>query len=205
MSDDKRPSLPAADRRGGAAKQQAPAPPQAAQPTAPVPVAPPPPAKPGASAHPMKPKLPVVGVEQVVVRCGHHAPFELFDPKKDKFREGRRKKLMGRDCRACREKAHDERTRAEMEAARLRRLQQPRKERPPAQTPSRLPNGSRYDVSFDAAKEAWSGTLTIPAATPAETPLLFSGSASAVVKLLSRLDAMYRVTLAGDGAGVPTG
>jgi hypothetical protein len=39
----------------------------------------------------------------------------LFDPKKDKYRDARRKKLTDRDCSDCRIKAQAEREAAEME------------------------------------------------------------------------------------------
>jgi len=53
------------------------------------------------------------------VRCGHVEQFGLLPDGKDRFREDRRKKAMGRDCKACRERRYRE----EQEAAQLRRAQ----------------------------------------------------------------------------------
>lgn len=140
-------------------------------------------------------KPPVVCVEQVVVRCGHTVPFELFDPKKDKFRQGRRKKLTDRDCRDCREKAQQERTRAEMEAARKLRQERPKNDAPPPRAQGRLPHGSRFDATWDAAAGKWSGALTVPAAAAEGEPNTFTASAASVFGLLGALDGMYRATL----------
>ena len=85
----------------------------------------------GVPPQPRRPKPPVVGTEQVAARCGHAVPFELFEPKKDKFRDDRRQKLTDRDCSACRVKAQAEREAAEMEAARKRRAEKPKPEADP--------------------------------------------------------------------------
>src|SRR5215217_1622484 len=53
---------------------------------------------------PDKPFIPFVGFEDVVARCGHVEKFGLLPDNKDRFRNDRRKKAMGRDCQACREK-----------------------------------------------------------------------------------------------------
>ena len=139
-------------------------------------------------------KLPVVGVEQATARCGHAVPFELFEPKKDKFRDGRRKKLTDRDYSACRVKAQAEKGAADQEAARRRRA---RRAAQPAPEKERLPHGSRFDVAYDAGKEEWSGTLAVPGLAP------IAASASAVFKLQRRLDDLYRAAAAEkpDGGG----
>src|SRR5207248_4405792 len=104
---------------------------------------------------------------------------------KDRFREDRRKKAISRDCKACRERKQQQ----EQEAARLRRLerevQQPRPEKAPRPQPGRLPDGSQFEVRYDAGKEQWSGTLTVP--TPQGAPLSFSGSGSGLFPLLASL------------------
>ena len=74
-----------------------------------------------------------------------------------------------------------------MEAARQRR-QKPKKPRPPVQLKGRLPDGARFDVTWDGAKGEWCGTLAIPGVAP------FTAAASAVFKLLQTLDGMYRNT-----------
>jgi hypothetical protein len=176
MNDQKRPSLREAARNGAEGKQQADAPRPAACPF-------------------QKVKPPVVGIEQVTVKCGHAVPFELFDLKKDKFRNDRRKKLTDRDCPACRIKAQEARQAADQEDARKRRLDKPKKERPPANPSGRLPDGSRFDVAWDEAKGQWSGTLAVPGLAP------LTASASGVFKLLQILDRMYRATLAEEPDG----
>jgi hypothetical protein len=195
MTEEKRPSLREAARRGVEAKQQT----QAAQPAAATPAAAAP--RPAAPSF-QKVKPPVVGIEQVTVKCGHVVPFELFDLRKDKFRNDRRKKLTDRDCSACRIKAQEVRQAAEMEEARLRRLERPRKERPQAKPQSRLPHGARFDVAWDAAKGQWSGTLSVPTADDAARCDVFTAAASGVFKLLQVLDGKYRATLPPEEASV---
>src|SRR5437764_4115804 len=68
---------------------------------------------------PDRPFVPFVGFEDVVARCGHVEKFGLLPDGNDRFRQDRRKKLMGRDCRACREKKRLE----QEEAAQLRRAE----------------------------------------------------------------------------------
>ena len=178
MPDTNRPSPREASRRGASADGQAR---QPAAPPNPAPF--------------QKPKPLVVGVEQVTARCGHAVPFDLFEPKKDKFRDDRRKKITDRDCSACRVKAQAVKEAADKEAARLRRAERPK---PPSAGPQeRLPHGSRFDVAYDAGKGEWSGTLAVPGLAPV------AASASAVFKLLRRLDDLYRQATAdkpGDGA-----
>ena len=177
----KRPSLRDAARRGAEANRHA----------RPAPSAP---AGPGA------------GTEQVWAKCGHAVPMELYPDGRDKFRDSRRKHIADRDCPECRRKAHEERTRAEMEAARLRRLALPpgleagRRRGGPGTQADRLPHGSRFDVAYDAAAARWSGTLTVPAATGAE-PAVFSAWGSGVFRLLRILDDMYRASPAAAAAG----
>jgi hypothetical protein len=136
----------------------------------------------------------------VVARCGHVEKFGLLPDGKDRFREDRRKKAMGRDCKACRERKQRE----EQEAARLRREErekskavdaqrQPGPGRVPRLQTGRLPDGSQFAVRYDAAKERWSGSLTVP--TPGGEPATFTGSGSALFPLLTSLDRQYRATL----------
>jgi hypothetical protein len=145
-----------------------------------------------------KPFIPFARYEDVVVRCGHVEKFGLLPDGKDKFREGRRKKAISRDCKACRERKQQQ----EQEAARLRRIEKEKRkvlnagQRPErARRPQggRLPDGSRFEVRYDAAKEQWSGSLTVPAAGGA--PATFTGSGSNLFQLLASLDGQYRATL----------
>ena len=147
-----------------------------------------------------RPFIPFVGFEDLVVRCGHVEKFGLMPDGKDRFREDRRKKAISRDCKACREK----RQRQEQEAAQLRRSEKEKRkeqdaERPrrPARAPrphsGRLPDGSQFEVRYDAAKEQWSGSLIVP--TPGGASLTFTGSGSGLFPLLANLDKQYRATL----------
>jgi hypothetical protein len=136
----------------------------------------------------------------VVVRCGHVEQFGLLPDGKDRFREDRRKKMTGRDCKACRERRHRE----EQEAAQLRRaqkeqrkanqaVQQAKAQKSPVPQGGRLPDGSRFEVRYDAAQQQWSGSLTVP--TPGGEAATFTGSGSGLFPLLASLDQEYRATL----------
>jgi hypothetical protein len=155
-----------------------------------------------------KPFIPFVRFEDVVVRCGHVEKFGLMPDNKDRFREDRRKKAIARDCKACREKKQQQ----EQEAAELRRsekeqrkaqqAEQPRPRKTPHPPMGRLPDASKFEVSYDAAKEQWSGTLTIPSAEGA--PATFTGSGSGLFPLLASLDKQYRATLQDAQLGLQT-
>ena len=139
-----------------------------------------------------KPFVPFERFEDLVVRCGHVEKFGLMPDGKDRFRDGRRRKLAGRDCAACREKkrleleAADEARRAAKESRKQGEVAKPAKDsRPHA---GRLPDGSRYEVRYDATRQEWSGTLTVP-------PLTFEGAGSGLFALLAQLDSQYRATL----------
>jgi hypothetical protein len=119
---------------------------------------------------------------------------------KDRFREDRRKKAISRDCKACRARKQQQ----EQEAADLRRsekeqrmkqeaAQPPRQGKTARPHPGRLPDGSRFEVCYDAALEQWSGSLTVPSSDGA--PATFTGMGSALFPLLSSLDSQYRDTL----------
>jgi hypothetical protein len=66
--------------------------------------------------------------------------------------------------------------------------------------PDRLPNGSNYNVTYDAAAEKWSGVLTVG---PKDgVPQVFNAEARAVFTLLDKLDKRYRRWLDGQGGKV---
>jgi hypothetical protein len=147
-----------------------------------------------------KPFIPFVRFEDVVVRCGHVEKFGIMPDGKDRFREDRRKKAISRDCKACRQR----RQRQEQEAADLRRSekekrkvqqaeQPPRPGKTPRPQPGRLPDGSQFEVRYDAVKEQWSGSLTI--VTPEGGSVTFTGTGSGLFPLLTSLDKQYRATL----------
>ena len=139
--------------------------------------------------------------EDVTAACGHPEKFGLFEDRKDKFRNDRRKKVTNRPCKACRERKRLE----EEEALRVKRAEKQqrveaaaaaaaeRPQKPPARDiRERLPDGSRFEMVYDATRAQWLGTLTIGAT-------VFTGSASALFTLLTRLDRQYRHSL-GPGA-----
>jgi hypothetical protein len=140
------------------------------------------------------PPPPIVAYEDIVASCGHPEKFGLFEDRKDRFRSDRRKKAMGRPCKACREKrrveeeaaleVRKEEKRKRAEAA----AQQPANSKRPKDLPARLPDGAKFEVVYDATKMHWTGTLTVGKA-------VFTDSASAVFKLLNRLDQQYRKSL----------
>jgi len=55
-------------------------------------------------------------------------------------------------------------------------------------TKGRLPDGARFEMSYDAAARTWSGTLTVAGRE-------YSGSARGVFRLLVRLDDLYRAAM----------
>jgi hypothetical protein len=151
---------------------------------------------------PDRPFVPFERFEDVVVRCGHTEKFGLLPDGKDRFREDRRKKAISRDCKACRElKQQEERQAAEQRKAEKeqRRARDARRaeDRPRGPQSGRLPDGSRFEVAYDASQERWAGTLTVPA--PGGGALTFTGSGSGLFPLLSALDTQYRASLGAGG------
>lgn len=129
---------------------------------------------------PPKPKAPTVGSESLVVKCGHTIAFDLYA--KDTFRDQRREKAASRDCFECRQA----RVQAEMRKHEARRA---KKAATFAKTlKPRLPDGSRFVATYDAAQVQWTGTLMVEGAT-------FERSGSSLNKLLHKLDDVYRATL----------
>jgi hypothetical protein len=135
------------------------------------------------------PPPPIVAYEDVIASCGHSEKFGLFEDRLDKFRKGRRKKVIDRPCKACRER---KRLEAE-EAIKLRQTE--KQQRAESGTKKlagdgmgRLPDGAKFEVVYDATRTQWTGTLTIGAR-------VFTGSAGGVFKLLNRLDRKFRQSL----------
>ena len=150
------------------------------------------------------PFVPFERFVDVVARCGHAEKFGLLPEGKDRFREDRRKKAMSRDCKACRERKQQE----ELQAAELRRAEKEQRRagddqraegKPRGQQSGRLPDGSRFEVTYDASKEQWAGSLTVP--TPGGEPATFAGSGSGLFPLLAELDRLYRASLDANRGG----
>ncbi len=138
------------------------------------------------------PPPPIVAYEDVVAACGHPEKFGLFEDRLDKFRKDRRKKVTDRPCKACRERIRLEQEAAAQvrQAEKQQRAEEARaRKKPPGQGLGRLPDGSKYDLVYDATRTQWTGTLTIG-------EQVFTGSAGGVFKLLNRLDKQYRQSLA---------
>jgi hypothetical protein len=154
----------------------------------------PPPAKPIVHRK-ATPPPPVVAYEDVTASCGHPEKFGLFEDRLDKYRKDRRKKVTDRPCRACRERKRLE----EEAAAKVRQAERHQRAAEAARAPKksagndmgRLPDGSKFEVVYDAARTQWTGTLTIG-------ERIFTGSAGGVFKLLNRLDRQYRESLPPD-------
>jgi hypothetical protein len=56
-----------------------------------------------------------------------------------------------------------------------------------------LPDGSHFEMHYDATKSQWTGILTVP--KPGGEPAKFTGSGSGLFPLLIKLDRQYRATL----------
>ena len=155
------------------------------------------------------PPPPIVAYEDVIAACGHPEKFGLFEDRKDRFRRDRRKKVTDRPCRACREKKRLEeeaatearradkklQTEARVRAEEASRVAQLQKKQAP-HTSGRLPDGSKFEVVYDAGKVKWSGTLTIGSQ-------VFTNSGGALFTLLNKLDQQYRQTLPPPAAEPP--
>ena len=143
-----------------------------------------------------RPLPPFVRYEDVTAACGHAVQFGLCEDRLDKYRAARRQKVTERPCPACRE----QRQREEQEAAARRRAERgaaqpgPGRKRPAQAPPGRLPDGSCFEVRYDAAAESWSGTLTVGSDR-------FTATAGGVFRLLTLLDRQYRAGLPEKGAG----
>lgn len=127
---------------------------------------------------------PIVRYETIKASCGHGISFGLFEDKKDKFRDARRKKHENKPCKACREVAN---SKLQEEAKERKKTRQAHR-RELSDKP-RLPNESTYHVVYDAEKVQWSGTLEIKGCP------IFTSFAGGVFKLLQRLDDLYRLHL----------
>jgi hypothetical protein len=141
-----------------------------------------------------RPFVPFERFEDVKARCGHIVQFGLLPDGKDRFREGRRNKATSRDCKACREKKQQE----QLEVAQRKQAEKEQRKlqegtRPTRPDKTRLPDGSRFEVQYDAANAQWTGTLSVP--TAGAKPASFTGSRSSLFKLLAILDDQYRATL----------
>lgn len=144
------------------------------------------------------PFIPFARFEDVVVRCGHVEKFGLLPEGKDRFREDRRKKAISRDCKACREVRQQEETQA-AEQRKAEKEQRKAKDARKTEGKSRggphagrLPDGSRFEVAYDAAKQQWAGSLTVPTAGGGSAT--FTGAGSGLFPLLSALDVQYRAS-----------
>src|SRR5262249_60400190 len=116
------------------------------------------------------PPPPIVAYEDVIASCGPPEKFGLFEDRLDRFRKDRRKKVTDRPCKACRERKRLE----EEEALRVKRAEKQqrveaaaaaeRPQKPPARDiRERLPDGSRFEMVYDATRAQWLGTLSLGA------------------------------------------
>ena len=130
------------------------------------------------------PVVPVVPPEPVMAAvkalCGHDVPFK---PLPEGQEDPRLKRMASRPCKSCRSK----------EAAR----QQAMPKKKPVAPSERLPDRSYFSVSYNAAEEHWTGTLSIPGCP------MFQGRKSGVFTLLRFLDQCYRQHLQKNQVDVP--
>jgi hypothetical protein len=89
--------------------------------------------------------------------------------------------LRQQPCRDCANRARKE--------ACMKRTAERTAQQEVAAREARLPDGSAFLVSYDAAKEMWSGELTVEVAGEVRT---FRAECSGVMRLLRELDAMFR-------------
>jgi len=140
--------------------------------------------KPTAPQRRKPPPPPIVAYEDVKAACGHIEKFGLFADKQDKFRDARRDKVRKRPCKACRAQKQKE----QEEAAKVRRS---RKKQNMVAYPNngRLPDGAKFDLSYDATVSLWRGTLAVLGTT-------FTDTGATERRLCSRLDRQYRQAVA---------
>jgi hypothetical protein len=124
-------------------------------------------------------KPPVVGHVPTTALCGHVVQVELFDYKKDKFRQERIDKQRKRACKACLEAKHAKL----IEEAKARKVM---KEQLRLSDSNRLPHGSVFHVEYNAEDKHWSGTLQVPGMKP------IPGRESGLFKMFKTMDKYYR-------------
>lgn len=126
---------------------------------------------------------PVIGSEPVVAVCSHVVMMPLFDPSKDRYRDGRRQNILSKPCPQCRQKAHQDRMARDAEAKAKRKND----------APKRLPDGSAFlgkggvgGPTWDATANRWFVSLQVPGYP------LYEANGSALFRVLIALDKMYR-------------
>jgi len=137
------------------------------------------------------PPPPFAKTIKIKASCGHEIEFGLWDDKKDKFREQRKKKNEGMPCKECRQAAHLKRE-AEQKAIADANPKKKKKNKGPSNAQrkiERLPTGSVFHATYIEDKK-WTGTLTVP--IEGREPEVFTAFDSAVFKLMSYLDHKYR-------------
>ena len=138
-----------------------------------------------------KPFIPFARFEDVVVKCGHVEKFGLLPRERPlpqrSPQEVDEQRLQGMSD----QKAHGGASRHRSTPGREGTAKEPgRREagpfgQAPAATEGPAARRVRFDVTFDATKGQWSGTLTIPVA--GGEPATFTGSGSGLFPLLGRL------------------
>ena len=101
-------------------------------------------------------------------------------------------------CQTCLDAARAEARRTQHERRLQKVARRREKKEDETRASGRLPDGSSFAVSYDAAAERWSGTLTIPPGDSAAVRV-FTASASGVFNLLRALDGTYREWCAESG------
>lgn len=118
--------------------------------------------KPKGQPRQVKPKPPVVGVEPVAVLCGCIVEFELFELKKDKYREQRKAKLQKRKCKECRRKGHEEYQKIQHAEALIRRKIKADNRYQKRDKERRLPDQAKVYAVFDGVNKIWTVNMICP-------------------------------------------
>lgn len=189
-------------KQGLSLNEQEPAPPvqPIMKPIAPLPkpVVEQPKLKPGPKPPFARSKPPIKEVIDVPAKCGHMVKFELFEDKKDKYREQRKAKITVKDCKECKVKAEEEKRRLYLEDQKAKGIdrKKPGWKKRVSENLGRLPHGSKFDIApFDARNVEWTGTLTIASWVMSPQPPVFSCSDGGLVGLVHELDKQWRAWL----------
>ncbi len=158
----------------------------------------PPEPPPAAPEPPKRGKPPVAGTEQVTCLCGHLGQFEIFEDKKDKYRDTRRAKFAGKKCPDCRKQDLEEQIKRQQEGGKERRTRKRAAQRAKRNRDwQRLPHGSFFFGVFDGSKMNWE--VILGAVGGGNSFEGFNGDGSGIFPTLERVDKQYRKWVAEGG------
>jgi hypothetical protein len=138
------------------------------------------------------PAPPFVSTIKIKASCGHEIDFGLWEDKKDKYRDARRKKAESKACPQCRAAAAIQHNAAQAAKADAANPKRKHKNVNPRYLPTRLPIGSTFHATYVEDKK-WKGTLTVPVKGVAGTDaVVLEAFETSVFRLMSYLDDKYR-------------